>query len=308
SPAGRAGLLRRTAPQVALPDEAETADWEMPSNGRHAAGNGYHGPDEAYEEPTAVRRGAVPGRPQPDDDYGARTRHGRRRRRVPIVTTVLVVFVLLVVGGLYGSWRYVQGQYYLGIEHGNMAIFRGVNTSVAGMSLHSPYQRSNVPVAQLPATARLALSQTISSKGLGDAQSMVKSVQSVVGQCRTQWQQLATWKTANDAYQVKLTAYNVVKAHLRPREKAPKPPVSPGPQPAVPEAGSCGPASAFGIATSALPPGTSGSGAVTSPGTTPSSTTPSSTPTTPAGKATATPSGGRTGHPTTTPTTLRPTA
>jgi PPM family protein phosphatase len=302
SPAGRAGLLRRTAPQVALPDDADTADWDMPSTGRHAAANGYHSPDNAYDEPVAARRSPAPGRPLPDDDYGARTRHGRRRR-VPIVTTILIVFVVLVVGGLYGSWRYVQGQYYLGIDHGNMAIFRGVNTSVAGMSLHSPYQRSGVPVAQLPADAQLALSQTITTKGLSDARSKVQTVETVVGQCRTQWHQLASWKTANDEYQQKLAAYNLAKAHLRPREKPPAPPTPPGPQPQVPEAGSCGPASAFGIASSALPPGTSGAGTVT-PNTSPSLPTATATPA--AGRTT--PSNSKSTHPVSTPTTARPTA
>ena len=100
---------------------------------------------------------------------------------MPIVTTILAVFVVLVVGGLYGSWRYVQGQYYLGVDHGYMAIFRGVNTSVAGMSLHSPYKRSTVLISQLPANAQIALNQTISSKGLTDAQDMVGTVETVVG-------------------------------------------------------------------------------------------------------------------------------
>jgi protein phosphatase len=296
SPAGRAGLLRRTAPQVALPDDADTADWEMPT-GRHAANaNGYHATEGSFDEPKAARRGPVPGRPHPDDDYGARTRHRGRRRRVPIVTTILIVFVVLVAGGLYGSWRYVQGQYYLGIDHGYMAIFRGVNTSVAGMSLHSPYKRSDVPVAQLPANAQLALSQTISSKGLSDAQSMVKSVEGVVGQCRQQWQQLAAWETANDQYQQNLTRYNQQvaavnqhNAHLKAGQKPTPPPTAPtrpGPEPQVPQAGSCGPASAFGVPTSALPPGTSGTGTVT-PGSSPGPL-PTATPTTPAGTASPT--------------------
>jgi PPM family protein phosphatase len=326
SPAGRAGLLRRTAPQVALPDDADTADWEMPT-GRHAAGaasaNGYHAADDSFDEPKAARRGPFPGRARPDDDYGARTRHGRRRR-VPIVTTVLIVFIVLVVGGLYGSWRYVQGQYYLGVDHGYMAIFRGVNTSVAGMSLHSPYQRSSVQVAQLPANAQIALNQTISSKGLNDAQSMVKSVETVVGQCRQQWQQLAAWKTADDRYQQDLTRYNQQlaavnqhNAHLKAGQKPTPPPTAParpGPEPQVPQAGSCGPASAFGIAPSALPPGTSGTGSVTpgpSPTTLPTATAsaPASTGNRASSAATGTVTGQVTAsHPANVATTVRPAA
>jgi protein phosphatase len=284
SPAGRAGLLRRTAPQVALPDDADAADWDMPSTGRHAASNGYH--EDDFDEPAAARRSPAPG--HSDDDYGARTRRGGRRR-VPIVTSILVLFILLVTGGLYGSWRYVQGQYYLGVDDGNMAIFRGVNTSVAGMSLHSPYQRSTVPVGQLPANAQLALNQTISAKGLSDAQAMVSQVETVLGQCRSEWQTLSAWKKANDLYQTKRAAYNAVLAHLRRGQKPPPAPTSPGLQPPTPEAATCGPASAFGVASGDLPPGTSGAGSVSpaTPGSLPTanpaskSTSPSSTPTSP---------------------------
>jgi protein phosphatase len=289
SPAGRAGLLRRTAPQVALSDDADTADWDMPSTGRHAASNGSH--EDDFDEPAAARRGPVPG--HPDDDYGERTRHGGRRR-VPIVTSILVLLILLVTGGLYGSWRYVQGQYYLGVDQGNMAIFRGVNTSVAGMSLHSPYQRSNVPVGQLPASAQLALSQTISAKGLSDAQAMVAQVQTVLADCRTQWQKLSAWKKANDAYQVQRTAWNAALAHLRRGQKPPPAPTSPGQQPSTPEAATCGPANAFGIASTDLPPGTSGAGSV-------SPTTPGSLPTASPASKSASPSGSSptSAHPTT---------
>jgi hypothetical protein len=194
-----------------------------------------------------------------------------------------------------------------------MAIFRGVNTSVAGMSLHSPYKRSTVLISQLPANAQIALNQTISSKGLTDAQAMVGTVETVVGACRKQWQQLEAWKTVNDDYQARLAAYHVTLAHLRPKQKAPAPPAPPPAEPPVPQAASCGPASAFGIASSALPPGISGAGTV-APGAS-SSTLPTATPTTPASTAStsatvtgkATPPGGAT-HPANVPTTVHPAA
>jgi hypothetical protein len=146
---------------------------------------------------------------------------------------------------------------------------------------------------------------------------MVKSVETVVGQCHAQWQQLAAWKTANDVYQAKLAAWNLQKAHLRPKEKPPAPPTPPAPEPAVPQTASCGPASAFGIATSALPPGTSDAGTVT-PGAS-ASALPTATPSTPASSGNtaskaatvsgrATPSGGTTTHPANVPTTVRPAA
>ena len=53
------------------------------------------------------------------------------------MTTLLVLLVRLIGGGLYGGWQYVQGQYYVGVQDGNVAIFRGVNQNLAR---HQPVQ------------------------------------------------------------------------------------------------------------------------------------------------------------------------
>jgi len=275
SPAGRAGRLRRTSPQFAVPDEAGSGDW--PGNEDGQGTNGYHVPDP--DNPPGRRRGHR-ARKHDDDDDEYRVRPGRRRW--PIVTTLLIVLVLLIGGGLFASWQYVQSQYYLGEDHGNLAIFRGVNSSVAGLSLSSPYDRTSLPVSELPATAQVALGQTISTNGLGDAQDMVKAVENTVSQCRTEWQQLAAWNKANETYQTQLTAYNKLKtadAHARPPKTPPAPPASPGTQPPTPQEANCGTASAFGIPASALPAGTTSAGTAvtptTSPTTAPASVTPS---------------------------------
>jgi hypothetical protein len=154
---------------------------------------------------------------------------------------------------------------------------------------------------------------------------MVKSVETVVGQCRTQWHQLAAWKTADDKYQQDLARYNqqvaavnLHNAHLKAGQKPTPPPAAPtkpGPEPQVPQAGSCGPASAFGIATSDLPPGTSGAGSVT-PGTAPT-TLPTATVSAAASTGNRASSPAATGtvtgqvtasHPANVPTTVRPAA
>ena len=121
-----------------------------------------------------------------DDDYAPQ--HDGRRRW-PIVTTLLVVLVLFILGGLYGGWRYIQGQYFIGVQNGNVAIFRGVNQNLAGISLSSLVQRyDNLPVAQVVPSDQAMIHQTITESSLTAAQSLVGQIQSGVTSCHQKWQ------------------------------------------------------------------------------------------------------------------------
>jgi serine/threonine protein phosphatase PrpC len=281
SPATRAMRLTKTAPQTALPDEAGPGDWSGGYNGGYddgydddydgpdggPNGNGANGMNAAVAGARGTRHSHRARRYADDDDEDDYARQHEGKRRWPIVPTLLVVLVLLIGGGLYGGWRYVQGQYYIGVQGGNVAIFRGVNQSVAGISLSSLVQRTNLPVAQMVASDREMIAQTITASSLTDAQSLVSQIQGRVNDCRDKWQALVTWQAANLNYQKELTAFRQKKTKVAP--------ASPGPQPPSPDAASCAPAAAFGIPASALP------GA--QPATT---TTPTTKPTT---KATTTP-------------------
>ena len=73
------------------------------------------------------------------------------RRRWPIVTSLFVLLILLILGGAYLGWRYTQDQYFVGTDGGNVAIFQGINQSVAGVNLSHVDQRTSIPVAGVPA-------------------------------------------------------------------------------------------------------------------------------------------------------------
>ena len=185
------------------------------------------------------------------------------RRRWPIVTTLLVVLALLIGGGLYGGWRYVEGQYYVGVENNNVAIFRGVNQDLLGISLSSPVQRTTLPISQVVPSNQSMIRQTIGQPSLSDARNLVGQIQSAVSDCRGKYEDLAVWQSAETNYQRELAAYNAAK------KKPKNPPTSPGPQPAVPDQADCAPSTAFGIPASALPTGQP----ATQPSTTPSAET-----------------------------------
>ena len=157
SPAGRAHLLTRTAPQVAV---AIAHDDPAP---------------QAPEEP--------------EDEYH------HRRRRLPLVKTALVILVVLVVGGAYAGWRYTQSQYYVGSDGGQVVIFRGVNQSAAGINLSSVARRSGIPVTGLPATDASDVRATImSSTGLAGATRIMNSIRADYARCQRADQALAKWK------------------------------------------------------------------------------------------------------------------
>jgi PPM family protein phosphatase len=265
SPATRALRLAKTAPQPIVPDDAAPGDWT----------NGFHSPAGQAQGSVATRQaGQLTDEPavgtgrhshrarrhrlDDDDDYAPQ--HDGRRRW-PIVTTLLVVLVLFILGGLYGGWRYVEGQYYIGVQNGNVAIFRGVNQNVAGISLSSLVQRyDNLPVAQVVPSDQGMIHQTITESSLTAAQSLVGQIQSGVTSCHQKWQQLVNWNTADQRYLQELALYKAKQTKTPPKD-------NPGPQPATPDITECASASAFGIPATALP---TGQQPVTTPSTTPS--------------------------------------
>jgi protein phosphatase len=253
SPATRALRLARTAPQQVVPDDAPPGDW---TNGFHSpagqaqglAATGQAG--QLTDEPDVGtgRHSHRARRHRLDDDDDYAPRHDGRRRW-PIVTTLLVVLVLFILGGLYGGWRYIQGQYFIGVQNGNVAIFRGVNQNLAGISLSSLVQRyDNLPVAQVVPSDQAMIHQTITESSLTAAQSLVGQIQSGVTSCQQKWQELVTWNSADQRYQQELALYRARQTKTPPKNK-------PGPQPATPDITECASASAFGIPATALPTG-----------------------------------------------------
>ena len=162
SPASRAHLLTRTAPQVAVAI--------------------------AHDDPAPGRAGDEDGH-----DHGG---HRRRKRRFPLVTSALVVLVVLVVGGAYAGWRYTQSQYYVGEDSGKVVIFRGINQTVAGIKLYSVVQRTSIPVASLPSMDASTVRATITSNsGLSGAQDSLQTIQTDYQNCQKAYAALRKWET-----------------------------------------------------------------------------------------------------------------
>jgi PPM family protein phosphatase len=125
---------------------------------------------ELAEEPGTAAADEVDADEEDEDD-------GRwARPRWPVVTSILVVLLLLIAGGGYAAWRYTQSQYYVGASGGQVAIFRGVNEQVFGMSLSSVYTRTDIPMSGVPASDVRQIQATITATGLADARRIVLNI------------------------------------------------------------------------------------------------------------------------------------
>jgi PPM family protein phosphatase len=200
SPAGRAHVLTQTAPQAAV-----VIDHDDPA------------PRAAIAEPS----------------------HGvRHRRRWPIVTSVLVLLVIVIVGGGYAGWRYTQNQYYVGARDGQVAIFRGVNQTVAGIALSHVFEHTNIPLDKVPTTDKQSIQSTIAATSLADARRIVGTIRRGYQNCQTAYARRSSFLAEEQQYRDALQAYKKKYGTDKPKRvhgKTVHPPTRPkGPAPAVP--------------------------------------------------------------------------
>jgi serine/threonine protein phosphatase PrpC len=279
SPASRAMNLTRTKPQPAVSDDDGWGGYNDgdtvyggsggPGGGGHGGPGGPGGPGGAGLGGAAEAGADGNGPYDSDSDFGPAA--PKRKRRLPIVTAVVILLVLVIGGGLIGGWQYVQGQYYIGVSNGAVAVYRGVDQSVAGISLSSLAQSyPNLPMAQLDSGDQSQVSQTISYTSLQSAQAIVTRLQQSANSCRQSYQALAAWQVQNQNYQAALTSYNRLPAAQKRGRPKPTPPAA---EPATVSAAECAPPAAFGIAASALPAQSGGENPAANPSSSPAAHT-----------------------------------
>jgi protein phosphatase len=114
-----------------------------------------------------------------------------------------------------------------------VAIFKGVNQKVAGISLSSVYSRTSITEDQVPPQELQTVKTTISANNLSDAHRIVGQLQSQDAVCKTAYSSRNTW-TQQQAAAV---------AAARATHKKVKPAASP--QPTIPS--DCPSATALGV-------------------------------------------------------------
>ncbi|MEZ0094161.1 PP2C family serine/threonine-protein phosphatase [Streptacidiphilus sp. EB129] len=170
TPAARAASLGR-------PQPAPPADGAAGADGYD--GEGY--PDEGYDGYGDEGHG--------DDQEGGR--RSRRRRREPrkrrwlAPTVVILVLLGLLGGGGWFGYQWTQTQYYVGANGDSVAIYRGVNQNLLGLSLSKVYQSTGVQLKFLPQIDQSHVKDTIGFSSLNDAQQQIATLQTQADVCKT---------------------------------------------------------------------------------------------------------------------------
>jgi PPM family protein phosphatase len=149
-------------------------------------------------QPSAV--GTVPGgrhaaaaAPEAVDEDDASPAYGRRRRRWPVMTSILALFVLLIAAGLVVAYQYINSQYYVGTANGKVTIFRGLDQTLLGISLHSVYRQTTIPVSGITSTDAAAIHQN-SSGSLAEANRFAGNIRAHYKACIAARAAVRSWE------------------------------------------------------------------------------------------------------------------
>lgn len=97
-------------------------------------------------------------------------------RRVLLALVVVVVLAAVAVAGWLG-YRWTQDQYYVGVDNGRIAVFRGIPQTVGPISLSEPVETSRTEVVDLPGYFQDRLAATIPADDLADARRRVADLE-----------------------------------------------------------------------------------------------------------------------------------
>lgn len=173
TPASRAARLRRKSSaenSQSRADESGAAQTqEIERDGaRHRGKDRDRGKDGG-------RGGAKDGSDEPD---GTEWAHGERRRRWRRPVLLGGVSLVLIGGLAAGGYYWTQQHYYVAESNGDVAIFQGVNYSLAGYHLsHVVAGTPTIAVTNLPLSKQGQVKSSIAASSLADAQSIIAMLQ-----------------------------------------------------------------------------------------------------------------------------------
>ena len=108
-----------------------------------------------------------------------------RLRKLRGLITLVVIAVLIGVLGSAG-YGWTQKQYYVAAYEGKVAIFRGVQADVPGLTLHSVYQTLDLSLDELPTFRRSEVLDGLAADDLDGARKIVGALETMARTCATQ--------------------------------------------------------------------------------------------------------------------------
>ncbi|MFG1907001.1 PP2C family protein-serine/threonine phosphatase [Kribbella sp. NPDC048928] len=106
-----------------------------------------------------------------------------RRFLWPRRIALLVVVLAVIVGGGWFAYSWTQKQYYVGTDGDYVAIFKGVEADLPGLSLSKVYERQSLQVDKLPTYSREQVEGNIQADNLAGARSIVAELQQTATEC-----------------------------------------------------------------------------------------------------------------------------
>jgi serine/threonine protein phosphatase PrpC len=106
------------------------------------------------------------------DELIQEDRTRQRRRRVTWLVSIVLVVIAVVTAIILG-YNWTQTHYYVGNDHGAVAIYRGVQQSIGPIQLSKVYEKTTISVSSLPAFNRSQVNATISAGNLNLAKDIV---------------------------------------------------------------------------------------------------------------------------------------
>jgi protein phosphatase len=170
------GAAAAVGPLPGFDDPSDGAPYGDDADGHPEADDGRpaaHDADPDLDDADDARGSAGrAGRPadgdedEDDEDDDARP----APRRHPVIATLVALVVLAGLGlGGYAAYGWTQSQYYVGVEDGQVAVFRGVPASAGPLTLSSAVELTGTQVADLPDYWADRLDGTITASSLDDA-------------------------------------------------------------------------------------------------------------------------------------------
>lgn len=98
---------------------------------------------------------------------------------------VLVVILGLIGGGAWFAYSWTQKQYYVGTDGDYVAIFKGVEADLPGLTLSKVYERQALQVDKLPTYSREQVEGNIQADNLAGARTIVGELQRTADECAT---------------------------------------------------------------------------------------------------------------------------
>lgn len=111
---------------------------------------------------------------------------GSRSRTTTILRTlgVALVAAILLVGGGYAAYSWSQTQFYVGVNDGRVAVFKGVDQTLGPLDLSQAETTSGIDIDDLPDFYRGQLDRGITMDTRSDAAALVRNLEVQAQACR----------------------------------------------------------------------------------------------------------------------------